>query len=1163
MEKISAACAMEWSIQLDKGLRSKRPGESIAAVDQIGPKLVKWSREPIVTLDVSKMYNMIQGEDRMFANTILLRLADVFSTGDKQMKSAIVKLFLLELTEIMKKGGHYNGILAKHRVPNHFELLRRVKCVYDTGDVEDRSLSLRLYGCWADLAKDNADVRYMVLSSLQSSHELEVKASIFAASCISRLSDDFAYIILTLLGTTLCSKASCSVKIAAVRAFSKMQSSLLILSRAYKFGKNLMQKFDDEVVTMEMVLSLSKLASKSISLAHRAQAEILMPLLNHDYSSLINARALKCLLLLFQTSDQCFPINWNVIIKLFQKIDDADLSVVSYCDALRVLRKAFQYNLQNLPTEIMPDFVRFLSVLVKTAKSSVAEKQSLIIGLLVDISCNLKNFIPHEWPFGCISSIDGFQELGMVESNGSDSLHFSKCVSCLIIDVMVSSLKYASTNAKEPEIKGSKTTKSKLKPEFQMFYFLLHLIEQYPNLCHMVLTKISSFIIELSHVHHSSSKELSMVLEASQEDMNIDNGCSSSGFIEADEKYINIPEIISCFCKFIRCCLNILDCAGVFMSEVYDIVKYFTETIPQNLFGDSVSYEIFSIHFHSGIIWHGSDKSEETFQWMVHHEYQAFEFSKKMLKRNKWVLYKAAMKFACKGLWLAAAFSFRKLIDHVKSNSFYRVWLRFLVMLAGSENEIKMLLYPKFSVCFIAWLNDDDACEKSSEVGDLIIPQFVDLQEFIGKLSKIYERVHSSETMLASSKTTNVVFSFQLWFVYLRSKVLKNMVDILGILASHNQLEKDIQYIEISKGWKGVALHLVNISYQFQKLAMEYDLLATSFVDIDQISSQSIATLALNCSLLAFCTSFPLYFSKSYALCSHFSVSNFFPTSIVVQDLIERLWDVDNESALNLLNNLSDFGDFQEHLHSRTHKYSSTQPVKSSIMAFRSVISDFTRLRNAEEAKGFDISWQYFKEGMHLLHGIAFKWMDLHIQAPRYFFRPRSCITSEIFIYSADSMTTKIKVSLCTPLSLNLSIQLKNASPDLLSKITKIYCILVSRSSDILSSQGDREEHNFSNYKSWKSGIIADLSVRLLRFMSNDMNSITNTNSTNDGNTWATSFVCFEQNHGQGFSTCLLDVSKFPEGVYPIHWHSCFIKADGTYWNLLPKNLTTFTITKP
>lgn len=652
--------------------------------------------------------------------------------------------------------------------------------------------------------------------------------------------------------------------------------------------------------------------------------------------------------------------------------------------------QAFQYSLQNLPTGNIPDFVRFLSILVKMVKSPVAQRQSLIIGLLVDISLNLKNLIPHAWPSGFISSIDGFQASGMVESNGSDSLHFSHCVSCLIIEVIVSSLKYASTNANETEIEGSKTTKSKLKPDFQMFYFLLHLIEQYPNLCAMVLNKISSFIIDLVRFHHTLSKEVYVVPEAIQEDMDIDNGCSSSGYIEADEKYVNIPEIISCFCKFIKCCLNILDCVGVFTSEVYDVVKYFTETIPQNLFSDSISYKIFTIHFRSSIIWHGSDKSEETVQWMVHHEYLAFEFSKKMLKMNKWVLYKAAIKFACKGLWLAAAFSFRKLVDHVKSNSFYKVWLRFLVVLAGSENEIKMLLYPKFSACFIDWLNHDDACKKSHEVGDLIIPQSVDLQEFIEKLFKIYERVNSSETMLVSSKTTNVVFSFQLWYISLRSKVLKNMVDILGILGSHNRLKKDVQYIELSKGWKGVALRLVNISYQFQKLAMEYDLLATSFIDIDQSSSQSIATLALNCSLLAFCTSFPLYFSKSYAVCSHFSVSNFFPTSIVVQDLIERLWDVDNESALNLQNILSDFGDFKKHLHSRTHKYSCAHPDKSTIMAFRSAISDFTRLHSGEEeAKGFDISWQYFKEGMQFLHGIAFKWMDLHIQAPRYFFRPR------------------------------------------------------------------------------------------------------------------------------------------------------------------------------
>lgn len=53
-----------------------------------------------------------------------------------------------------------------------------------------------------------------------------------------------------------------------------IDSSLIILIVLFfllQFGKNLMQKLEDEVVTMEMVLSLSKLASKSISLAHHAQ----------------------------------------------------------------------------------------------------------------------------------------------------------------------------------------------------------------------------------------------------------------------------------------------------------------------------------------------------------------------------------------------------------------------------------------------------------------------------------------------------------------------------------------------------------------------------------------------------------------------------------------------------------------------------------------------------------------------------------------------------------------------------------------------------------------------------------------------------------------------------------------------------------------------------
>lgn len=56
--------------------------------------------------------------------------------------------------------------------------------------------------------------------------------------------------------------------------------------------------------------------------------------------------------------------------------------------------------------------------------------------------------------------------------------------------------------------------------------------------------------------------------------------------------------------------------------------------------------------------------------------------------------------------------------------------------------------------------------------------------------------------------------------------------------------------------------------------------------------------------------------------------------------------------------------------------------------------------------------------------------------------------------------------------------------------------------------------------------------------------------------------VCFEPNErGQGFASCLLDVSRFPIGSYRIKWHSCCVDNHGTYWSLLPLNAgPVFTI---
>lgn len=96
------------------------------------------------------------------------------------MKTSIVKIFLEELKSRRKRGWSRSGrkggegILSKLKLENYLEILRRVKVVFDEGDFEERALALYLFGCWADFAKDSADIRYVILSSTVSDNVLEV-----------------------------------------------------------------------------------------------------------------------------------------------------------------------------------------------------------------------------------------------------------------------------------------------------------------------------------------------------------------------------------------------------------------------------------------------------------------------------------------------------------------------------------------------------------------------------------------------------------------------------------------------------------------------------------------------------------------------------------------------------------------------------------------------------------------------------------------------------------------------------------------------------------------------------------------------------------------------------------------------------------------------------
>ena len=138
----------------------------VRAVDAAGPRLRQLCTCGTAPAPVASAYGVLPGEARVFAETMLLRLATEFRTADGAMRARIVRTLLNTATG--------PGALAGARVAEPDQLLRRVKVVYDTGNKRDRALALRVFGCFADIAKDSVHVRSLILSSLGASSALEV-----------------------------------------------------------------------------------------------------------------------------------------------------------------------------------------------------------------------------------------------------------------------------------------------------------------------------------------------------------------------------------------------------------------------------------------------------------------------------------------------------------------------------------------------------------------------------------------------------------------------------------------------------------------------------------------------------------------------------------------------------------------------------------------------------------------------------------------------------------------------------------------------------------------------------------------------------------------------------------------------------------------------------
>ncbi|MBA0717170.1 hypothetical protein Golax_005007, partial [Gossypium laxum] len=1111
-------------------LVSPYPALAVETILQTGPRLEQWGQEPEATKALCSIFGLVPGEDRLFANAILLRLADAFRFGDKKIRLSVVRIFLTSIrcNRSKKLRKQKRRTFLNSRVYNHEELLRRVKVVFDTGDVESRAMALVLFGCWADFAKDSAEIRYLVLSSMVSSNILEVKASLFAASRFCELTDDFASVVLEMMVNMMASPETLpAVRLGGASVFTRMVCSYSVSKRAYKTGIKLVLDSSEENFIIAMLVSLSKLVSKSTSLVSE-QVDVLLPYLSQENSWQMRETALKCLHLLFVKEGCCSPVNMHVIKAVFSILHELELPSVMHCGALQILHKIFLLTLPNLPYFEKLEFDHLLAILENAAQSPIMSKCLAALRILTDISSKL-------W----------------ARKNSESFAVYSSPLPLRVISLVMPQLRSLVKPLPDPC-----QTSSRIFHEIKsLLKLILQLVGEHPDLGATVLGEIGSFIKYFGTPNENvlASKHI-----ASSEVLDF----------EGDMYQAFRSKLLSHIHRFVATCLQILNEAGAITTNVFDKVQLLVEHLHHGRIFDCYTRTVYSLLLHSRLV---GILIEHPFK----QELATLEHACKMLsERDNWHSYKAGIYATNQGAWITATFIFAELMSRVQSESCY-CWFKSLVQFSHSEAKLwlsplaKQGSFLEGSVGtneLLAFLKDNFGELGQDAAGNDDVPNYSDV--LVGAYKNVCSSIETLERVIISRKA----FCFQRWFFSLRAKLLGAVGEILEVLDTSKQETFSI-IIEVQNS------ALTNIkclekftqfSCRLNRLAKEFSLINSSFIGMDCESLKIIARLALSCSLLAFSAGFPHFFPnlpayKYLRTCEleHSQQSNL--SSMLLQDLLGRLLHIDHEVSMDLCKLLDNGGCPRKcsHLQSGNYILKSGHEVKDILDIIRYAVSTVMHLQiETNRIQNEAIISHVTKNGVELLLEIIRKWLQIPFQMPKQFFNTRPIIGSELFVYSTDSRNqSQITVSSGLHLSLNLCLQLRNASPELSLGLTKLYCVLYSRVS--FQKQSHRERNNEgmeSQCQPWESEEIVEMNEKLFQYATECAKKTTSygkrfrDDDMNDDQ-MVYEFVCFEPNaKGQGFSSCVLDVSHFPVGCYRVEWYSCCIDNEGSYWSLLPLN---------
>lgn len=535
-----------------------------------------------------------------------------------------------------------------------------------------------------------------------------------------------------------------------------------------------------------------------------------------------------------------------------------------------------------------------------------------------------------------------------------------------------------------------------------LFKLLLSMVREHLDLAVTVLDQIFVLVRYLSNMKDSvmSTEKIDSLVH---ENTNTDGGKSTV-----------IRRKLACeVYSFLVAYLEYLSEAGAITMLLFEKVKLLVEHICECKLFDSYTRSIFSLLLHSSLIW-GKISQESCrlngklgilpHNYSIEHELITLEFAKKVMEENKyWPAYKAGMYSACQGAWFTCTFIFQQLITKVRSDS-CGCWIKSLFQFALSESKIMLLHLTtqdssltdrsktvKLSLKLLC--NDPEEMDHDG-TNALCEPNCCKV------LRSAYNSICSAKETLEADVISGQAFRFQRWFLSLRAKALRAVVDVLETLESIQSLWGNGS----CNGLVGKSFmvecvlsleKLAQMSMQLTTLAKEFDLFNVSFMDIDSKSSKVISALALSSSLLAFITGFALFIpnqretfscdlkNTKNKLCAH-----------LIQILAGRLCHIDHEISskfIQLLDVSENVTISCSHLQFGSEVFNIACEGRDVLGLCSYAVSELARLRseadtmdNEEENRA-----RVIRDGLQLTLKILTKWTQIPLRIPKYFFQSR------------------------------------------------------------------------------------------------------------------------------------------------------------------------------